>query len=183
MESSSHNCGCSLRFSILMDLVGFLKTALNGICVALGKICFLNICSWKLQICSQLYSFHDYYLSCYSSSICLLLLPCTFHPSLPEFHTHTHTHTHSLDNFYLNRQSRFLDPPLPPPPHTHLILFKTCLSQDVIILFNLFYFSVIVNFLAVRICGGNVIFMRHNNKEVQIQSLSCYLYLSTSFVQ
>lgn len=77
---------------------------LNGVCVALGKICFSDVSSWKLQIYSQLCYFHDYYLSFYSSSTCLLLLPCTFLPS-PQSFTHTTPttfmstdHLVSLDN-------------------------------------------------------------------------------------
>jgi len=130
---------------------------LNGVCVALGKICFSNVSSWKLQIYSQLCSFHDYYLFFYSSSTCLLLLPCTFLPS-PQ------SYTHSLNNFYVNRPSRFFR--YPPP---HLIFFKTCLFcvfRMLLILvpsflISLFYLSMTLNFLAIRICDGNVIFLRH----------------------
>jgi len=41
-----------------------------------------------------------------------------------------------------------------------------------------------LNFLVIRICDGNVIFLRHKvNQEIQIKSFLRYLYLSTSLIQ
>lgn len=124
----------------------------------LKKICFSNVSSWKLQIYSQLCSFHDYYLSFYSSSTCLLLLPCTFLPS-PQGFTHTTSTTFISTDHLVS-----LD--IPPP---HLIFFKTCLFfvfRVLLIvvssfLISLFYLSMTLNFLAIRICDGNVIFLKH----------------------
>jgi hypothetical protein len=93
MESSSHNCGCSLRFGILLDQVGFLKTALNGVCVAPGKICFFTVLAGncKFVVSRILYM---------TIIFPVIPLPFVCYCSLALFtlvsrvpHTHTHMHT------------------------------------------------------------------------------------------
>lgn len=116
---------------------------LNGACVALGKICFSNVSSWKLQIYSHLYSFHEYYLSFYSSSICLLLLPCTFPPS-------PHSFTHAASTTFMSTD-HLVSLDIPPP---HPIFFKTCLScvfsmlLIVVPSFLIFYFILVWHWIS-----------------------------------